>query len=281
LRDRQTGLLPALSLREYATFALFFPALVAGPIDRAERMAGDLRALPAILGSDAVRMQEGWSRLLLGLFKKLVIADSLALGLSLSQANLGQAQSSGALWLLLYGYTLRLYFDFAGYSDVAIGLGLLLGVRLPENFDRPYWRTNITAFWQSWHMTLSNWARYYVFTPLSRSLLRRAPRPSPIIIALAAQLATMVVIGLWHGVTVNFLLWGVWHALALFVHKQWSDRSRRWYHALQERPGPRLVWEWVGRLLTFHYVALGWVWFALPEPALAGQAFARLFGLEG
>lgn len=279
LRDRQTGILPALSLREYVTYVIFFPSYVAGPIDRAERFVADLRHLPQMPALAAPRFLAGGARIFLGLFKKFVLADSLAL-LSLNAVNAEQATSTAALWLLLYGYALRLYLDFSGYSDIAIGIGNLLGFELPENFRWPYLRTNITQFWQSWHITLSDWVRFYVFSPLSRALLRRRPRPSPTLIVLVAQLATMIVIGLWHGVTWPFFIWGVWHGVGLFVHKQWSDRTRRWYRNLQQRPWPQR-WAWIlfAWFITFHFVVLGWVWFVLPTPALAVQTLARLFGL--
>lgn len=279
LRDRHTGILPSLSLREFITYVIFAPAYTAGPIDRAERFVADLRTLPDMHGLDPTRIGLAFWRISLGLFKKFIIADTLAQGMALTPLNAMQVTNTPGLWLLLYGYALRLYFDFAGYSDIAIGLGLLFGIRLPENFNRPYLRTNITTFWQTWHMTLSNWARFYVFTPLSRSLLRRKPRPSPTLILLFAHLATMIVIGLWHGITWNFFLWGVWHALALFAHKQWSDRTRGWYRRLQDRPRRKQLWTAVSWLLTFHYVVIGWVWFLLPTPALALQTIGRLFGL--
>ena len=214
----------------------------------------------------------------MGLLKKFVIADSLAL-FALNPVNAGQAESAAGLWLLLYGYALRLFFDFAGYSDIAIGIGILFGIRLPENFKNPYFKTNITTFWQSWHITLSDWARFYVFSPISRNLLRRKPRPSPILIVLVSQLATMIVIGLWHGMTLNFLIWGIWHGLALFAHKRWSDRTRAWYRSLKERPLPFRAWTALSWFLTFHYVVLGWVWFVLPEPMMAINVFGQLFGM--
>ncbi len=298
LRDRQTGILPALSLREYVTYVIFFPAYTAGPIDRAERFAEDLRALPRMTGLDAARFTDGLTRIVMGLFRKFVIADSLAQGMSLNAINAGQVHSTLWLWVLLYGYALRLYFDFAGYSDIAIGLGILFGIRLPENFDRPYLKTTITAFWQSWHMTLSNWARFYVFLPLSRWLLTpalcpwdcpgvtcgasaRPRKPSPTLIVLSAQIATMVVIGLWHGVTVNFVIWGLWHGIALFIHKQWSDRTRKWYRGLNDRPWRKWAWTALTWFVTFQYVVIGWVWFALPGTAQAAQILARLFGMGG
>jgi D-alanyl-lipoteichoic acid acyltransferase DltB (MBOAT superfamily) len=279
LRDRQTGVLPALSLREYITYIIFFPTIIAGPIDRAERFVQDLRALPGVAGWDAARFYQGFSRIVMGLCKKFIIADSLAQGLSLTPASAAQATSTIGLWILLYGYALRLYFDFAGYTDIAIGVGLLFGLQLPENFRRPYQQTSLTAFWQSWHITLSNWVRFYVFSPLSRYLLRRKLRLSVTGIVLISQITTMIVIGLWHGISLNFLVWGLWHGLGLFVHKQWSDRTRHWYHAAQTQPWLRRFWLITAWLLTFHYVVLGWVWFLLPDPQLALQTFARLFSL--
>ena len=280
LRDRQSGLLPALSLREYLSYVLFFPAYTAGPIDRAERFAGDFRALPAMLGLDAARFALGLERILIGVLKKFVIADTLAHGLSLNAVNAAQAESAAGLWLLLYGYAIRLYLDFAGYSDIAIGIGILFGVKLPENFNWPYLRTNITAFWQSWHMTLSNWVRFYTFTPLSRWLLRQEWRPSNTLIVLTAHLTTMTVIGLWHGVTLNFFIWGLWHGFALFAHKFWSDRTRKWHRSLSDRPARKAVWNGLTWFLTFNYVVIGWVWFALPTVQQSLQVLAGLFGLN-
>ncbi len=281
LRDRMTGILPDLSLRAYLSYILFAPAFVAGPIDRAERFTADYQALPTLRAFDPARWGLGLWRIGEGLFKKFVVADLLAAGLSLTPALAEQTQSAGALWLLLFGYGFRLYLDFGGYSDIAIGLGILFGIRLPENFARPYTRTNLSAFWQSWHITLSSWARFYVFTPLSRALLRRAPAApallSPTAVVLLAHLATMIVIGLWHGISWNFLIWGLWHAAGLFTHKVWSDHTRLLYRRAQGRPWPRRAWAFAGWALTIVYVMLGWVWFLLPTPQLAWQTLMRLF----
>jgi alginate O-acetyltransferase complex protein AlgI len=276
LRDRQTGKLPALTLREYLTYLIFFPAYTAGPIDRAERFVKDFRILSAL---DASRAVEGGSRIVIGIFKKFVLADSLALfALNVTLAN--QARRPGDLWLLLYAYAFRLYLDFGGYSDIAIGIGRLYGVNLPENFNLPYLKSNIATFWQSWHITLSTWARFYVFTPLTRVLMTRNPRPSPTLVVLITQMSTMIVIGLWHGIALNFVMWGAWHGLGLFVHKLYSDRTRMFYQGLKEKPALRRVIYWGGILLTFHFVVLGWVWFALPDAALSWHVLLRLFGLS-
>jgi alginate O-acetyltransferase complex protein AlgI len=278
LRDKQMGILPTLSLREYVTYVIFFSAYTAGPIDRAERFVEDYRKLPALNGRDADRITRGVERIVVGMFKKFVIADSLAL-FSLNAINAEQAVNSGALWVMLYAYAFRLYFDFAGYSDIAIGVAQLFGINLPENFNAPYTKQSIAAFWNSWHMTLSNWARSYVYSPLSRALLRRKNKPPANLIILICHVSTMVIIGLWHGMTAAFIVWGLWHGLGLFVHKLWSDRTRQCYIKLKQQPQRLQIWTLVGILLTFHFVLLGWVWFALSDFNQGLRIFGRLFGI--
>ena len=276
VREKQLGRLPAMSLREHITYVIFFPALASGPIDRAERFTPDLRAVPDIQLFIPPRLVEASGRISMGLFKKFILGDSLAL-FALNPTNAAQATSAGALWLLLYAYAFRLYLDFSGYTDIVIGIGILLGVRLPENFDLPYLKQSITAFWQSWHITLSNWVRFYVFSPLSRTLLRY--KVSSLLAVFIAQMATMLIIGLWHGVQWTFIVWGVWHGVGLFIHKVWSDRTRKRYMTLKAQPRLLRAWTIAGILLTFHFVALGWVWFALPDIGLAAKTFGRLFGI--
>jgi alginate O-acetyltransferase complex protein AlgI len=275
LRDRAAGRLPAVSLREFLTYALFFPAYTAGPIDRVERFVKDQRQ-PFRLDADTVLA--GGTRIALGVLKKFVLADSLAL-VALNAANAGQSHSTLWTWLLVYAYAWRLYWDFSGYSDIAIGLGRFFGIRLPENFDRPYTRQNLTLFWNSWHITLSQWFRAYVFNPLTRAL-RARPLPVPVIIFIT-QAVTMVLIGLWHGMTVNFVIWGAWHGLGLFAHNRWADFIKPHVALLDSRPGLKRLAHVVGVVLTFHYVVLGWVWFALPSPDLALGVLGRLFGIGG
>ncbi len=274
LRDRQSGRLPAMNLREYLTYVVFFPAFTAGPIDRVERFLKDLRQPPA---SEASELGEGARRLLLGLFSKFVLADTLAL-FALNGVNAGQAQGGGWLWVMVYAYSLQIYFDFAGYTFIAIGLGRLMGVRLPENFNRPYFKPNLTLFWNNWHITLTMWFRAYFFNPLTR-LLRGGRKPAPaILVLLVAQLATMALIGLWHGVSWNFVAWGVWHGLGLFLQNRYSEFVRL---KVFTRPFPAPIQsaaQVLGALLTFHFVTLGWVWFALPDIGLSLVVFQRLFG---
>lgn len=276
IRDRQTGILPTLSLQEYVSYVLFFSSFIAGPIDRVERFVNDFRSLVHL--SFQSQYTIGISRISIGLFKKFIIADTLAQGMALDAINAAQIENTLGAWLILYGYSLRLFFDFSGYSDIAIGIGALFGIQLPENFNQPYTKTSITKFWQSWHITLSNWVRTYIFSPLSRHLLRREPKPSPILIVLITQLTTMIVIGLWHGVTINFLIWGIWHGIGLFIHKQWTDNTRGFYRQLREKPLQARIANMLAWFITFHFVVLGWVWFALPNYQQAISIFSRLFG---
>lgn len=274
LLDRLAGRLPALSLREAITYTVFFPAYTAGPIDRAERFVEGLRA-PFALALPAAF--EGGRRIVIGLFRKFVLADALAL-VALNVQNAAQTTSTGWMWVLLYAYAFRLYLDFAGYTDIAIGIGLLTGIRLPENFERPYLKPNMTTFWNSWHITLAQWFRTYYFNPVTRALRAgRVRLPVGAIIAFG-QLTTMVMIGLWHGITWNFVIWGVWHGVGLFIHNRWANAMRARLRRMEQRPALVRAYTVGAVLLTFHYVLLGWVWFALPSVGEAGAVFVRLFG---
>lgn len=270
LRDRVSGRLPAMNLREFATYALFFPAFTSGPIDRAERFLKDLHANSAISTPEFI---EGACRLLIGLFKKFALADTLAL-IALNDQNAAQINSPLWLWVVVYAYAWRLYFDFSGYTDMALGLARWLGVRLPENFERPYTKPNLTQFWNSWHITLAQWFRAYFFNPITRAL-RSRPLP-PVVIIFLGQAGTMLLIALWHGITWNFAVWGAWHALGLFIHNRWADYAKgRWPQLLASK-----AWSVAGTIFTFHFVALGWVWFALSDVGVAMIVLRNLFGLN-
>ena len=280
LRDRQNGRLPAVSFREYMTYLLFYPAFTAGPIDRIERFIKDLRQVVVFRSAPEIGL--AGQRLALGLFKKFVVADGLAL-FALNAANAPQVQSAGWTWLLVYAYALQIYFDFSGYTDLAIGLGRLVGIALPENFNAPYLKPNLTQFWNNWHMTLTLWFRAYWFNPLTRSLRTAktaagAARFSPFGVLLVTQLSTMVLIGLWHGVTWNFVLWGAWHGVGLLAQNRFTDWMKPRYVRLANRPRLQSGVTALTTLATFHYVALGWVFFALPDPALSLRVFGKLFG---
>ena len=197
--------------------------------------------------------------------------------IALNATNALQVRAAGWAWVLLYAYAFQLYFDFSGYTDIAIGLGRLLGIKLPENFNAPYLKPNLTQFWNSWHMTLTQWFRAYFFNPVTRAL-RSGKKPLPIpIIIFVTQVATMVLIGLWHGVTLNFVIWGLWHGLGLFIHNRWSELSRKRFEVLSPR------WQSAlnvgGGLLTFNFIALGWVFFALPGLSISAHFLRVMFGL--
>ena len=274
LRDLQTGRLTELSLSEFATYVIFFPSLAAGPIDRAERFAGDLRSEFSLTEEETFL---GGQRILLGLFKKFVIADALAF-IALNNALATQVHTAGWMWLVVYAYAFQIYFDFSGYTDIAIGTARLVGVRLPENFAAPYLKPNLTQFWNSWHMTLTQWFRSYFFNPFNRWMRSFKDIPAWRMI-LAGQVATMLLIGLWHGITLNFVLWGLWHGLGLFVQNRWSDFVRTRYPTLGQNTHLQPALQIGGIVLTFHFVALGWIFFALSEPSLSWQVLLKLFGM--
>ncbi|HET7144498.1 MAG TPA: MBOAT family O-acyltransferase [Anaerolineales bacterium] len=280
LRDRQMGRLPAVDLAEYMTYVTFFPAFTAGPIDRIERFIQDLRRPANKLGNDELLI--AGQRFMVGLFKKFVIADALAL-IALNDTNAIQVRSAGWTWILVYAYAFQIYFDFSGYTDIAIGISRLLGIQLPENFSAPYLKPNLTQFWNSWHMTLTQWFRAYFFNPATRWLraLRvwENPLPTPFMILLT-QVATMVLIGFWHGVTWNFTLWGLWHGFGLFIHNRWSDLTRVRASAWAVTPFRQNALNISGVLITFHFVALGWIFFALSSTSSSQHVFLKLFGLR-
>ncbi|HSF82371.1 MAG TPA: MBOAT family O-acyltransferase [Anaerolineales bacterium] len=274
IRDAQGGKLNNFTLGEFTTYVLFFPALTAGPIDRSQRFVEDLRSPVSDLNRST---WIGLQRILYGMFKKFALADSLAI-FSLNSQNASQVNAPFWMWVLLYMYSLRLYFDFSGYTDIALGLGSIAGINLPENFKAPYLKSNLTTFWNSWHITLANWFRAYFFNPLTR-YLRGSTHKFPIWqIVLVGQVTTMLLIGLWHGITWNFIVWGLWHGIGLFVHNRWSEWRRS--RAINNEPNLQLkrLETFSGWLITFHYVTLGWVWFAMPGIALSWRVFAVLFG---
>jgi len=282
LRDARTGRLLAMELDEYLTYALFWSTYTAGPIDRLTRFSADLRKsleqrISLNIDPDNLFWTGVW-RIVWGIFKKFALADTMAL-IALNETNAAQITSPIWLWVVLFAYSLRIYFDFSGYTDIAIGLGQLVGLNLPENFDRPYLKTNLTSFWNSWHITLAQWFRAYFFNPVTRSLRSNGRDLPTWLVIWITQLSTMALIGLWHGITWNFLFWGLWHGAGLFIHNRWLDWQRGRTHSTQPSAVRQKLTQLAGWFVTFQYVTLGWVWFALPTPILAQQVFSRLFGI--
>ena len=260
LRDRQNGKLISASLSEYVIYVTFFPAFMAGPIDRIDRFLGDLRK-PRPLTDKA--WTEAGIRFFSGLFKKFVIADALA-RFALNASIAPYISSTGLFWLSLYAYTFQIYFDFSGYTDIAIGMAHLLGIKLPENFERPYLKPNLTQFWNAWHITLTQWFRAYFFNPMQRFLRTTAKKMPVWAIILLLQITTMILIGLWHGIMPNFILWGTWHGLGLFIHNRWRAKFGPKIAQMLNTPKKQKNASFLGIVLTFHYVALGWTFFVLP-----------------
>jgi alginate O-acetyltransferase complex protein AlgI len=204
-------LTPEPSFRRFALFVVFFPQLVAGPIVRAHEFLPQLHRAPRIA---AANMSAGMYRICLGVIKKAVLGDWIAAQFTDAVFAAPDTYTSAEILLALYAFTLQLYADFSGYSDIAIGVALLLGVALPENFDRPYQSTNLGEFWRRWHMTLSTWLRDYVFFPLGGS------RGSPGRVYFNLWL-TMFLVGMWHGASWNFVIYANVHALAM-VFNRWN-----------------------------------------------------------
>ena len=276
IRDRQSGRFPSVDLGEYLTYVIFFPAFTAGPIDRIERFIKDLRA--PFAGLSLETFFPAGQRLLLGLFKKFVVADALAL-IALNDTNALQVTSTFWMWVIVYAYAFQIYFDFSGYTDIALGIAQLLGIKLPENFASPYLKPNLTQFWNNWHMTLTQWFRAYFFNPITRWLRSwQKPMSIPMMILLT-QVATMLLISFWHGVTWNFTIWGLWHGLGLFLHNRWNDATKAKSAAWATTPTRQAALNVSGIFLTFHFVALGWIFFALSSPATSWQVILNLFGV--
>ncbi len=265
LEARRPGF-PRMPFAELLLYVLFPSTLVAGPIDRFPHFRRNEEYRKPEFGDVA----EGGRRVLVGIFKKFAIADFLG-GLPLDLPHAGL--STPRMWASLYVFGFQLFFDFAGYSDIAIGTAKLVGFSIPENFDFPYLQRNLTRFWQSWHITLSSWMRDYVFFPLGRMLRRRAPKLPEAAAVFACQAVTMVAIGLWHGLDAGLAAWGLWHAIGLFAHWKWT-RFRRGTPAV----APALPGRAASIALTFQYVMLGWVFFYGTSLRESGAILAKLFG---
>ncbi|MBV8727211.1 MAG: MBOAT family protein, partial [Candidatus Eremiobacteraeota bacterium] len=215
------GHIRRFSLRDFASFALFFPTMVAGPIKRYGLFSPQLGALQLARGSQA---QAALYRIACGLFKKLVIADSAHLFLRpISEPDGGYTALANALAML--AATITIYYDFSGYSDIAIGFAMLFGVRVPENFARPFYASNIVEFWHRWHMSLTSWVRDYIFIPIGRQLRggERSHSARARIVAIGMSLLVMIIIGLWHGAGWHFAVWGLWNGLTLAVFYLWRQ----------------------------------------------------------
>ncbi|MEP6506590.1 MAG: MBOAT family O-acyltransferase [Gemmatimonadales bacterium] len=247
--DRYKGTAEQGTRGEYFAFILFFPTMVAGPIKRFQDFVPQLRNPSTDWTLDWNR---GITRILTGLVKKLAVADVLgSFTVHLNRSDIAQADRlTLLLWIIAYGW--KAYFDFSAYSDIAIGSARLLGIRIPENFDWPFFRSNISEFWRHWHISLYKWLVDYVFIPLGGS--RRS-----LALVCGNILLTMVVSGLWHGAAAHFVVFGAWHGVMLSIHRVWvTYRRRRGYLAQPQWKGQLGNWA-----LTAAGVTIGWPMFAM------------------
>jgi alginate O-acetyltransferase complex protein AlgI len=261
---------PADDLLDFAVFVAFFPQLVAGPIGRAHLQLPQFEHERPPLRWEQAR--SGLCLILLGLFKKVAIADALAPFVDRTFTEPGRAS-----WISLlggaYAFALQIYGDFAGYSDVARGSSRLLGIELPLNFEQPYLSRNITVFWRTWHISLSNWLRDYLYIPLGGNRGSRAKTYRNLML-------TMVLGGLWHGAAWTFVAWGTLHGLYLCAH--------RWF---TERPGGagdahngigRFTWRDVLPAIgTFQLVVFAWIFFRSASFAEAFDVITGILTLQG
>ena len=242
----------------YALFVTFFPQLIAGPIvHHSEMMPQFANKWNAVKKYRNIAL--GLFIFSIGLFKKVVIADTFAVWATAgfdtaTTLNLFEA------WATSLSYTFQLYFDFSGYTDMAIGIALLFNIKLPINFNSPYKARNIQDFWRRWHITLSRFLRDYVYIPLGGNKISSFRTYSNL-------LATFVIGGLWHGAGWTFIFWGFLHGMALVIHRAWSNLGFK-------------MWTWLAWLITFSFVNITWVFFRAKEWDDAIRILSSMFSLD-
>ena len=251
-----------VKLGDALLYVAFFPQLIAGPILRASNFLPQLN-----LRRDAkmIRVNRALLLIVAGLFKKVVISSLLATRLVEQVFAAPQTFSRGDVLLAIYGYAAQIYCDFSGYTDIAIGCAMLLGYRFSRNFNAPYTATNPQDFWRRWHISLSSWLRDYLYIPLGGSRGSAARTCVNLMI-------TMLLGGLWHGAAWTFVIWGALHGFYLIVHRVWN--AIHWPPLVRVRQ--TAVWRWTARLLLFHAVCLGWVFFRSPSFDIAFEVLRRL-----
>ena len=239
----------------FGTYVTLFPQLIAGPIVRYKDI--DDQLTERVENGD--RFAGGVRRFVAGLAKKILFADSAAAVVSLCDASMKLEPTVVSAWMLVIFYTFQIYFDFSGYSDMAIGLGKIFGFDYLENFNYPYISRSITEFWRRWHMSLSSWFKEYVYVPLGGN--RKGPARQLLNIAIVWALT-----GLWHGASWNFVAWGVYFGVILIIEKLWLLR------ALDKCPA------FVGHVYSLILIVLGWVIFGLTDFSRMATYIAHMFG---
>jgi D-alanyl-lipoteichoic acid acyltransferase DltB (MBOAT superfamily) len=245
---------------DFGFYLAFFPSLVAGPIVRAAEF------VPQMYRKYQLRKEEMGHALFLiscGLFKKMAISDYISLHFVDRVFDQPLLYSGFENLMAVYGYTLQIYCDFSGYTDIAIGVALLMGFRLPTNFNSPYQANNITDFWRRWHISLSSWLRDYLYIPLGGNRKGRIRTNINLFI-------TMLLGGLWHGANMRFILWGTLHGVALVLHKGWLFFFP--LNSINRKP----LSSFFGFILTFHFVAFCWIFFRSTDMSAALTMITRI-----
>jgi alginate O-acetyltransferase complex protein AlgI len=256
------------SFVHYVLFVTYFPHLIAGPVLHHAQMMPQF-ANPATYRVDFDKVSLGLAIFVFGLAKKLLIGDPMGqyADLMFSGVHNGVQPTIASAWFGVMAYTLQIYFDFSGYSDMAVGLSLCLGVQLPLNFNSPYKSTNIIEFWRRWHISLSTFLRDYLYVPLGGN--RKGPARRYLNLFL-----TMLLGGLWHGAAWTFVIWGALHGFFLMVNHLWNAKVRR-----NAKPG--VVARVLGWLLTFVCVMIAWVVFRAESMTAATAIYKGMLGMNG
>ena len=262
LVDRLRNDAPVYPLRPFALFVLFFPHLIAGPIVRHNELVPQLALDPRRDGL-WLRMYAGLTLFTIGFAKKVLIADDLATRCvnPLFADSLRHSLTFAEAWNATVGFALQIFLDFSAYTEMAIGIALMFGLLLPDNFNRPYLATSLRDFWRRWHITLSTFIRDYLYIPLGGSRHGNARY-------VAATLGSMAICGLWHGAGWTYVVWGVWHGVGLVICRFWERLQR-------PMPTP-LAW-----FATTLFVLAGWVVFRAPNFANAVELLRSMVGLNG
>ncbi len=261
---------PVTNIIDFGFYVSFFPQLVAGPIVRAAEF------VPQIYQKYKLLWREAWHAVFLilnGLVKKMVISDYISVNFVDRVFENPLAYTGFENLMAVYGYSIQIYCDFSGYTDIAIGVALLLGFRLPINFNSPYKATSITDFWRRWHISLSSWLRDYLYIPLGGN--RKGVSRTYLHLFI-----TMLLGGLWHGASLRYVIWGGIHGLGLAIHKGWNAlwKNSSW---IGGRYYPRRLIKILSLFFTFHFVTLAWIFFRAPDFEHAGHMFGQIFNYFG
>ncbi|WP_126380606.1 MBOAT family O-acyltransferase [Desulfovibrio ferrophilus] len=259
----QKKISPCTSYIDYATYFTFFPKIAAGPITRATTFLPQFNNLPAPNIND---LSAGFRLFAIGMFKKVFLADHLGAYINFIWPN-ATAFDGLTLWIASAAYTLQIYFDFSGYSDMAIGLARMLGIRINTNFNFPYLATNISEFWRRWHISLSTWIRDYLYIPLGGN--RKGPLRTHVNL-----LTAMLLCGLWHGPTWLFVIWGGYHGILLSVHRNIN------FKPLPSTKFQTRLKNTVKILTTLFSVHIGWILFRSSSLSEALGIMRGMFTLQ-